>query len=80
MIFKEKLLGKTMDNTGGAEMSESNNNAKYSLSFWQIFLVTLFGAAGLISMIADGPLWLTVSGFSLVIVFLLWFIYTPKKK
>lgn len=69
-----------MDNTGGAEMSESNNNAKYSLSFWQIFLVTLFGAAGLISMIADGPLWLTVSGFSLVIVFLLWFIYTPKKK
>jgi len=69
-----------MDNTGGSEMSESNNNAKYSLSFWQIFLVTLFGAAGLISMIADGPLWLTVSGFSLVIVFLLWFIYTPKKK
>ena len=69
-----------MDNTGGSDMTESNNNAKYSLSFWQGFLVTLLGAGSLISMIADGPLWLTVSGFSLVIIFLLWFIFTPKKK
>jgi len=69
-----------MDNTGGAEMSGSKTNVKYSLSFWQIFLVTLFGAGSMISMIANGPLWLTVTGFSLVIVFLLWFIFTSKKK
>ena len=68
-----------MENSGNAEFSDSKN-AKYTLSFWQNFLLTLFGAAGLISMVADGPLPITVVSFVIVIAILLRLIAKSKRK
>jgi hypothetical protein len=68
-----------MENSGNSEFSDSKN-VKYTLSFWQNFLLTLFGAAGLISMVADGPLPITVVSFTIVIVLLLRLISKSNKK
>jgi hypothetical protein len=68
-----------MNESGNSEFSNSNK-ATYSLSFWQNFLLTIFGAAGLISMVADGPLPITVVSFTIVIVLLLRLISKSNKK
>ena len=67
-----------MNESGNSEFSNSNK-ATYSLSFWQNFLLTLFGAAGLISMVADGPLPITVVSFVIVIAILLRIIAKSKR-
>ena len=66
-----------MENSGNSEFSDSKN-VKYTLSFWQNFLLTLFGASGLISMVADGPLPVTVVSFVIVIAILLRLIAKSK--
>ena len=58
-----------MENTGNSEYSNSNNQ-RHSIKFWQTFLLTLFGAAGLISMVAEGPRWITYPSFIIVIIML----------
>jgi hypothetical protein len=58
-----------MENSGNSEFSNSNNQ-RYSMTFWQTFLLTLFGAAGLISMVVDGPRWITYPSFIIVIIVL----------
>lgn len=68
-----------MQESGNSEFSNSENR-QYSLNFWQNFLLTLFGGAGLISMIADGPLPVTVTSFTIVIVVLLRVISKGRKK
>ena len=54
--------------------------AKYSVGFWQIFLLTLSGATGFISLASDGPRWITYSGLGLVLVVLFWIISENRKK
>ena len=58
-----------MENSGNSEFSDSEKRV-YSLSFWQNFLLTLAGACGLISMVADGPRWITYPSLIIVIVLL----------
>ena len=58
-----------MESSGNSEFSDSMKKA-YSLSFWQNFLLTLAGACGLISMVADGPRWITYPSLVIVIVLL----------
>jgi hypothetical protein len=67
-----------MQETGNSEFSNSKN-VKYSMNFWQNFLLTLFGAAGLISMVADGPLPITVVSFVIVIAILLRIVAKSKR-
>ena len=70
-----------MQNSGESEFSGENKApGKITLTFWQSFLLTLAGAAGLISMVADGPLWISVSGFTIVIVLLFWLIASRLRK
>jgi hypothetical protein len=68
-----------MESSGQSEFSSSPKKL-YSLSFWQNFLLTIAGACGLISMVADGPRWITYPSLILVIVLLLWMIRKSKKK
>jgi hypothetical protein len=76
---KEKAT--PMQNSGDSEFSSTNGkNPKLSVGFWQIFLLTLSGAAGFISLASDGPGWLTYSGLGLVLVVLFWIIYENRKK
>jgi hypothetical protein len=58
-----------MENSGNSEFSDSEKKV-YSLSFWQNFLLTLAGACGLISMVVDGPRWITYPSFIIVIALL----------
>ena len=58
-----------MENLGNSEFSDSEKKV-YSLSFWQNFLLTLAGACGLISMVVDGPRWITYPSLIIVIVLL----------
>jgi hypothetical protein len=51
----------------------------YSLNFWQNFLLTMAGACGLISMVADGPRWITYPSLIIVIVLLLSIIKRQRK-
>jgi len=67
-----------MESSGNSEFSDSKKKA-YSLSFWQNFLLTLAGACGLISMVADGPRWITYPSLILVILLLLSIIQRQKK-
>ena len=67
-----------MESSGNSEFSDSMKKA-YSLSFWQNFLLTLAGACGLISMVADGPRWITYPSLILVILLLLSIIQRQKK-
>jgi len=70
-----------VQNTGESEQSSSQKNTpKLTLSFWQSFLLTLAGAAGLISMVANGPTWLTYAGLVSTVALLIWVIVTWKKK
>lgn len=70
-----------MQNSGDSEFStENKTTVKLSLTFWQSFLLTLAGAAGLVSMLTDGPLWISVAGFSLVIVLLCWLLISHFRK
>lgn len=70
-----------MQNTGESEQSPNQETqSKLTLGFWQSFLLTLAGAAGLISMVANGPLWLTYLGFGSTIILLLWIIFDLAKK
>ena len=70
-----------MQSSGESEFStESSQPRRLTLNFWQSFLLTLAGAAGLISLIADGPFWLTVTGLGLTIVLLIWLIAANLKK
>ncbi|MEY4391023.1 MAG: hypothetical protein RLZZ400_766 [Actinomycetota bacterium] len=70
-----------MQNSGDSEFStEDKATLKLSLTFWQSFLLTLAGAAGLISMMTDGPLWISVTGFTLVIVLLFWLLVSHFRK
>ena len=55
-----------MQSSGNSEFSDSKRKT-YSLGFWQNFLLTLISAAGLISLVADGPHWVTYPSFVLVI-------------
>ena len=68
-----------MENSGNSEFSNSNNQ-RYSMTFWQTFLLTLFGAAGLISMVVDGPRWITYPSFIIVIIVLFPLASTSMKK
>ena len=68
-----------MQNSGNSEFSNSKN-VKYTLSFWQNFLLTLFGAAGLISMVVDGPKWITYPALIAVIAILLPIAISSQKK
>ena len=76
------MKGVRMQNSGDSEFStEANNDSrKLTLSFWQSFLLTLSGVAGLISLVLDGPRWITYTGFVIVIVLLLSVIYSQRKK
>lgn len=70
-----------MQNTGESEQTSTQKNpSRLTLSFWQSFLLTLAGAAGLISMVASGPAWLTYFGLGSTIVLLLWIIFDRAKK
>jgi hypothetical protein len=68
-----------MESSGQSEFSSSPKKV-YSLSFWQNFLLTIAGACGLISMVADGPRWITYPSLILVIVLLLSIISKTGKK
>ena len=68
-----------MNETGNSEFSNSDNH-EFSLSFWQNFVLTLCGAAGLISMVADGPISLTVLSFTIVIAMLIRVILKGRRK
>lgn len=70
-----------MQNTGGSEPSKFEESpAPLELRFWQSFSLTLSGAAGLISLVADGPPWLTSTGVGLAIATLIWIIASGKKR
>ena len=70
-----------MQNSGESEFSGSDEKApSLSITFWQVFLLTLTGASGLISIVADGPSWLTYSGLFSVILVLLWIIGTGRER
>ena len=78
---KDLKKGLKMQNSGESEFSEENKTPKkLTLTFWQSFLLTLAGAAGLISMVADGPLWISVTGFTLVIALILWLLFSQGRK
>ena len=66
-----------MESSGNSEFSDSEKKT-YSLSFWQNFLLTIAGACGLISMVADGPRWITYPSLIIVIVLLLSIIRRKK--
>ena len=68
-----------MQNSGNSEFSSSENK-QITLSFWQNFTLTLAGAAGLISMVADGPRWITYTSGVLVIGLLFRIIISNSKK
>ena len=68
-----------MESSGQSEFSNSPKKI-YSLTFWQNFLLTLAGACGLISMVADGPRWITYPSFIIVIIQLLSIIRIGNKK
>jgi hypothetical protein len=73
--------GDDMQYTGGSEYSEAKENrAPLELRFWKSFSLTLSGAAGLISLVFDGPLWLTYTGGALAIATLIWIIATGKRR
>ena len=67
-----------MQSSGNSEFSNSNKQT-YNLNFWQSFLLTLFGATGLISIVADGPRWITYPSLIIVIGLLLSVIKSSKK-
>jgi DMSO/TMAO reductase YedYZ heme-binding membrane subunit len=67
-----------VQNSGNSEFSNSKN-VKYKLNFWQNFLLTLFGAAGLISMVVDGPRWITYPALIAVIALLLPVAHSSQK-
>ena len=70
-----------MQSSGDAEFSgEKKDSTNLTLTFWQSFLLTLSGAAGLISMVTDGPLWISIVGFTFVIVLMFWLIISQQKK
>lgn len=70
-----------MQNTGESEQSPTQKTpSKLTLSFWQSFLLTLAGAAVLISLVANGPAGLTYFGIGSTIVLLLWIIFDRAKK
>lgn len=70
-----------MQNSGDSEFSSENKaTTKMTLTFWQSLLLTLAGAAGLISLVADGPIWISVTGFTLVIALLFWLIVSFRRK
>ena len=58
-----------MQSSGNSEYSSSDNQ-RYSMTFWQTFLLTLSSATGLISMVADGPRWITYPSFIIAIIVL----------
>lgn len=58
-----------MQSSGNSEYSSSVNQ-RYSMTFWQTLLLTLFGASGLVSMVVDGPRWITYPSLIIVIVLL----------
>ena len=66
-----------MESSGNSEFSDSEKKT-YSLSFWQNFLLTIAGACGLITMVADGPRWITYPSLIIVIVLLLSIIRRKK--
>lgn len=69
-----------MQSTGGSEFENSEaGKPKLSVGFWQVFLLTLAGSSGLISMVADGPLWLTCVGLVASIFVLFWIIASQRK-
>ena len=72
-------MGFQMESTGQSEFSNTPKKV-YSLTFWQNVLLTLAGACGLISMVADGPRWITYPSLFLVIILLLSIIRNSKKK
>ena len=67
-----------MQSSGNSEFSNSNKKT-YNINFWQSFLLTLLGAAGLISMVADGPRWITYPSLICVIILLFSIIKTSSK-
>lgn len=71
-------MGDVMQSSGNSEFSNSNKQT-YNLNFWQSFLLTLSGATGLISMVADGPRWITYPSLIIVIGLLLSVIKSSKK-
>lgn len=76
----DQWKGMHMQNSGESEYGDDGKTTnRLTLSFWQSFLLTFAGAAGLISMVADGPLWISVSGFSVVIVLLFWLIVSQRR-
>jgi hypothetical protein len=59
-----------MQSSGNSEFSSSGNE-RYSMTFWLTFLLTLSGATGLISMVVDGPRWITYPSFIIAIIVLI---------
>lgn len=69
-----------MQSSGESEFSGENKSAtKLTLNFWQSFLLTLAGAVGLISLVTDGPKWISVTGFILVIILLVWILVSQRR-
>jgi hypothetical protein len=78
-IIRRKTKGIQMESSGQSEFSNSPKKV-YSLTFWQNFFLTFAGACGLISMVADGPRWITYPSLIIVIILLLSIISKTKKK
>lgn len=70
-----------MQNSGESEYSDGKSSPKeLKLNFWQSFTLTLAGAAGLISLVADGPVWISITGFALVVVLAAWIAVSQLRK
>jgi hypothetical protein len=67
MMRKDRNSGKFQEIQ---EFSDSEEELTGSI-FWQNFLLTMAGACGLISMVADGPRWITYPAELFVIVLII---------
>lgn len=76
---RKLLIGDSMNNSGESEFSNLIGKGQ-SMKFWQIFFLTLFGATGLMSLVADGPHWITYPSFIFVIALLFPLAIESKKK
>ena len=66
-----------MESSGQSEFSGESKSV--TLSFWQSFLLTLAGASGLISLVANGPEWITFLSGGVAVVAIAWIAVTAVK-
>ncbi len=66
-----------MESSGQSEFSGESKSV--TLSFWQSFLLTLAGASGLISLVANGPEWITYLSGAVAVIAIAWIGVTAVK-